>query len=108
MAWSNIPDNNVQSTSSGYMGQEIEFRVFPNPAKHNLILEFKDRNEKAFINLLNLDGNVLHERIIPKMEQRVKINLSDYQDGIYFIQVRIGEKIHTKKIILSKGFGATL
>lgn len=71
---------------------EKEFKIFPNPVKDWVSL--KSNSEFENIKLYTIDGQLLNS-----WSYIEKINLSNYQKGIYIIEVQIGEYLLTKKLV---------
>ncbi|MBL7930617.1 MAG: T9SS type A sorting domain-containing protein [Bacteroidia bacterium] len=77
---------------------ESTVRVFPNPTTGGLIIE-NFQNRKLFYALKDVKGATILEGIIEKSEGI--INLNEQPVGIYFLQLKLGDKIITKKIVRS-------
>jgi para-nitrobenzyl esterase len=70
--------------------------IYPNPADDQLFVIGSSLSEKEEINIYNTLGELAFKSEIrnPKSE----INISDFTNGIYFVQLKSGEKISTHKI----------
>ncbi len=82
--------------------QEVEnsdFNIYPNPANYFIDLEAKGLIDfkNCFVSIFDDIGHLLlKERII---ENKTRIDLSDFSNGFYFIQLRNNDKIISKKFI---------
>jgi Secretion system C-terminal sorting domain len=80
-----------------------EFEVYPNPANNNLkITQFENLKIKD-IQILNLVGSEIYSnfQINPSSNSQIEIDLSQFQNGIYFLQISDGEKISTTKFVVN-------
>jgi hypothetical protein len=80
-------------------------QIYPNPTSGNFTIEIIDLQKEAEIIILNVSGKVVYEDMMNAGENRHQVNLSEYRSGVYFIKLRIGTKVYTKKIILEDGYG---
>src|ERR1700757_84503 len=69
-------------------------KIYPNPTKDVLHIEFEMPNEKAELKLFDVLGN----EVISTTQ--TQINVSSLQNGIYFLQVKTNEDFVSKKIIV--------
>ncbi len=73
--------------------QEQEITVYPNPVDDNLTIEAKDIKN---VSVYNLTGQKVFESKVNADE--VNLNMSDFQSGIYMIQIETSEYTTTKRI----------
>jgi len=77
-----------------------EISVYPNPTNGIFNVDFKKADN---INVVNMLGSVIFEEKVEQIVSGTKtIDLTNFANGIYFIQVLDGEKIARRKIILNK------
>jgi len=70
--------------------------IYPNPVQEVLTIE-TSRSEQYTIDLTTLSGQLLYRT---KMERpSIKINLSSFQNGLYFITIRSWDYVRTLKIV---------
>lgn len=79
--------------------ENVSLNVYPNPAQDNLFVSGVDQPLGGELNLINLQGQVLH-----KWEMNVatiKINIADLPKGVYLLKLenRLTLKTMVKKII---------
>lgn len=75
--------------------------IYPNPAKDKVFFELPvDKPLSGEVRLLQLDGKELYTRKITNEVFRQSIDLSTYEAGIYFIQIRMEEGlVFTEKVV---------
>jgi hypothetical protein len=91
------------SSSVGFEEYEVpnDFRVYPNPVTNNLTIEISSHSfEKNYLSIYNPVGEKIYKQKI--VSEKTKIDLTDLQNGIYFVQVNSDSKILSRKILLQK------
>lgn len=74
-----------------------DFKIFPNPS--NAYISILDsKNKKTKIIMRNLNGNEVYSN---EFIGFIKVNSSDFVNGIYFIQLKTESSVLTKKIIIN-------
>jgi photosystem II stability/assembly factor-like uncharacterized protein len=93
-----IPDALERPGSSDQANPAI--RLYPNPAGSNLIIEFtKETTALTSIALFDYTGQLLYaERIDPVSSSEHTMDLSNLQEGVYFIRISNKDFSLTKKI----------
>lgn len=80
-----------------------EFAVFPNPSNGQFMLNFTS-NEKGTlqISIYDITGRVVKSESIQNFDGKysMQYNLQNEANGAYLIQVQIGDKMTSKKIII--------
>lgn len=74
-----------------------EMEIFPNPASQNIIINLSAEPEDAWYEVYDLTGKKIAEDKIISSSQA--ISLKNFHSGIYFLRIKEGEKIHTKKMV---------
>ncbi len=86
-----------------YQFEETEFSIFPNPFFTSTTLEFNLPVAKSVsIKIYDLTGRVVKSILtknIPAGQNKIIIDLSELNSGIYFCQFRYGGKIQTLKLV---------
>lgn len=79
------------------------FSIMPNPSNGQFTVNIKS-NEKgsAILTIFDITGKIINTEIVQNFtgEYTLPYNLQNEAKGAYLIQLKIGEKITTKKIIL--------
>ena len=79
--------------------------IFPNPASSNFAtLQFDMvKPYDCALRVYSMEGRFLAEQVIEQLhKQTVKLDISDYPSGSYFIQVLTSDGIMTQKFIVAK------
>ena len=74
--------------------KSIAYKLYPNPSNGEFNIEVM---QKTGLIISNVIGQIVYSDDL--VIGRNKINLRNFQEGIYFIQLRQGEKIKTMKIV---------
>ena len=88
----------VQEVSTG-IGQDILesiVKVYPNPATSYVNINTPD---KANIQVINFLGQIMFESQVSGSSLR--LNVSDYDNGIYFVKISVEGESITKRIVVS-------
>lgn len=72
--------------------------VFPNPAKNIVNIDLADEKIQS-IKICNNNGTVVFANIIKELSAS-KIDLTDFESGLYFIVLKSNKGIYTKKLII--------
>ena len=78
--------------------------IYPNPAKTHINIEFNNiLNEEFSIDIINLVGQSVFSSIENlNREYNKQIDISDLQNGAYFVNVYFQNQVLSKKLIISK------
>ncbi len=91
-----VPDEPIASVNA--LNENKMFKVYPNPTNSKLIIDWESVEETAMFKLFDLTGNLLiHGTITPKQT----IDLSNQQQGIYFIHLTTAKHSATTKIFIA-------
>ena len=83
-------------------GQKYSILMYPNPANDHITVEFdKPVTGGSQITLMDLNGRIIREIKIPNTD-KVIIDVSDMEMGMYFIRVKSGRNTAVNKIIVIK------
>ncbi len=75
----------------------IEIKVFPNPTSGEIYFRFEKEIKEAVFDMFDIKGRkVLSKKIIKDQ----KMNISDFDTGIYFYNIKLDDKIFSGKIII--------
>jgi len=100
--------NNAIITIQGKVGIEDQtfqnFAVYPNPSEGVFNLKFTpESNEKIEVSLFDLRGRLIHkinyENVVTHGIFDKKLDYNYINQGMYFLVVKNGSKIATKKLI---------
>ncbi|MCG8410212.1 MAG: T9SS type A sorting domain-containing protein, partial [Bacteroidales bacterium] len=94
---SSVLDNIEIDFVNGISTNEIAINIYPNPA-----------SDKVFVNLMNINAsqidivNSLGQVIISSEieSNNFEVNVSDFEQGVYFIQLHYNDKVFTQKLLI--------
>jgi hypothetical protein len=81
------------------------FGLYPNPATDRLNVEVPMSEEaEVMVNIIDPSGKSLISttRALGKTDNRIEFDLSNLATGMYFVQVRNGETVKTRKLVVQK------
>ncbi len=81
-----------------YFGNDIDFVLFPNPAKDILTVYLSGNTSIVSINIYNTHGQLVKH--VSSAEESVQINLTGVAKGIYTIKITGKEINKTKKLVV--------
>lgn len=80
-----------------------DFHVFPNPGKGNFVVEFAKVNGNTVnIKIVDSFGKTVKKLTITKNSKQYSLNLKSLSNGIYFINIKDGNKTVSKQISIIK------
>lgn len=81
------------------------FVMFPNPANDDLTIDvFAEADAKASVNILDVNGKTVmtQSQNISKAENRMQFDISNLANGVYFVQLRNGDRTTTQRLVVNK------
>ncbi len=81
-----------------------ELKVYPNPAKNELWIEFNSRGgDKPLIVLQNLTGQIIKQVVMSEAEPvRERMSTHDLTPGVYLLSIRGKQECWVKKVMIEK------
>ena len=79
--------------------KDISFTIFPNPAHSSITINLSRVEENAYISVYDLSGNAVFKNISVR-NNVIQVDLSGHTKGVYFVQLDIGGKSLTQKVVL--------
>lgn len=77
------------------------FKLYPNPTNDGVVVIEASKNNVNKIEVLNILGAVVVTQN-DILENKIKLNLTSFAEGTYFVRITSGDKISTEKLIISK------
>ncbi|NOX86396.1 MAG: T9SS type A sorting domain-containing protein [Chlorobi bacterium] len=74
--------------------------IYPNPANNEFGVRSPELKLGATLEVYDINGRKLLEKHIPAGNERVKVNVSNLQSGMYFCRITTEEGIVTKKVMV--------
>jgi len=92
---------NITSTTSREDNRNFTFECFPNPAKNKFRVQGSGFwVEKYRIELFDLNGRKLLQKDIQEDHEKVEVDISWLESGIYYCKISTEENTTTKKLII--------
>lgn len=92
------------STENIISADKIEFTLSPNPAKAFTSINYTlDKQEEVTIEVFNIAGQRINTIFKAKQlvgTQSHMLNLENYATGVYFVNITLGDKIATQKLVV--------
>ncbi|MFZ4928521.1 M28 family peptidase [Chryseobacterium sp. Mn2064] len=89
--------NNLLGTKETSQAPSENVRIYPNPAKDTVNVEFSQKVNQFKVEITDMAGNMLLQS-----ENQQKINTSGLKNGVYTITIKTEKGNTTKKIIINK------
>lgn len=94
-----IDGNLITSVISSIQGKDII--IYPNPVDSNIIIDLENNkiNEKINFVISDLQGKLINSGKISSINNKIQIDVSQLQNGIYFLTLTIDNNFTTYKFI---------
>jgi hypothetical protein len=76
------------------------FSVYPNPATNNATILIDTQAEQVQLTVYDVRGKIMFDAQIPGGFQETSISLSDYEKGLYFVDLEFNGGKSTQRLIL--------
>jgi hypothetical protein len=93
------------SVSVNDIKNTTQFTVYPNPANdYTSITISLDKTEKVILTIVDLLGKEIskEEKVLISGKTTERHDVSNFQNGVYFINLQVGNKITTQKLVITK------
>jgi sugar lactone lactonase YvrE len=102
---SDMQNNVIRKVSVGtpmagikqYVGKNNSFSVYPNPANGNVTVGLSDAAD--YIRITDMQGRTMYETQNTAASE-LKLDISNYTKGMYFVVAKIGNTIEKQKLIV--------
>jgi len=84
---------------------EFNFNIYPNPANDFVNIELPDENNEfndVTVEIVNPIGQILYFGNLIKSNHTQIIDVSDYNNGIYFCKLQSGQESIVKKLLINR------
>lgn len=85
---------------------DLSFKVFPNPAKEEIFINYDlNKAETPFLIISDATGKNMRKYSTAQLKKNltgISIDLSNFANGLYFIDLYNGKKVKTQKIIVNQ------
>ncbi|QYJ68466.1 S8 family peptidase [Flavobacterium litorale] len=89
--------NNNLLYNQGYVINQNELRLFPNPSTETITVALENSTGNFEITIFNALGQIVHQDAT--FSGRKEINITDVDRGIYFLELKNGNQSYLKKFI---------
>ena len=90
--------NGIEAVAPG-----LDINVYPNPAANQFNIQLPQTfHTMADISVFDMTGRIVYTNHVPSQGQLVTVKSSFFAEGLYTIQVNIGEQRLTSKILINK------
>ena len=93
------------SVSVNDIKNTTQFTVYPNPANdYTSIAISLYKTEKVILTIVDLLGKEIskEEKVLFSGKTTERLDVSNFQNGVYFINLQVGSKITTQKLVITK------
>jgi len=101
---SDIEENLNQIDTSTVNFYDLQtIKLYPNPASDHIIIDYEIIYVKeAKLQIFNSIGAVVFSKELKNNHDKIKVQVSDYKNGLYFCSLKIdGKLLNTRKIIVN-------
>jgi hypothetical protein len=84
----------------GNLSDELKLTVFPNPSKVDKFVKFNSPNEEVQFEIFGISGNRLVGPLNLSANVTLTLNLSQYNNGLYFARIMKNGSVKSVKFIL--------
>ena len=81
------------------MGEEVSFRVYPNPFREEATVDFGYTVNEATISIVDIYGKLIEQHVVTNTNSFVITN-KNKASGVYFMKMETGNKLYNTKIII--------
>lgn len=86
-----VSDNTISDTVA----------LYPNPTRNEVFISISDKTFNSFdVTIANSLGQILERRTDVDNATTTSLNVSNYASGLYFITIKAGDNIATKKLVI--------
>lgn len=94
------PVTNVLGINTNMKSSKIKFNISPNPCSSYVDIEIEDIINNSFLRIITITGLIIYEKKLQKGKNRLNIDVSEYNKGIYILQAEINNTTQTEKLII--------
>lgn len=84
---------------SVYFDANSRISVFPNPARHQVIVTLTDNLKDARIMMYNAFGQLVLEKTLPAGNERLELDISHLPKGSYFVRIQADQTLLTQQLV---------
>ena len=89
-----------ETTSSGEIMVEPDWRVAPNPASADVMIDLGNIKTGGILELNSMDGQTLKQQKFDSGDHQIRMNISSLAEGMYLIQIHMEHQSFTKRLLI--------
>lgn len=93
--------NNKFIVSNESFTNEINFSIYPNPAKNSFTVLVKNDAKASAVRIYDMNGRLIRNIAVTN-NKIMQVYAGDLENGVYLVSLRNGKKLITKKLIIEK------
>ena len=99
--YSSLEDCQLECFNVSMNNQNLEtFSIFSNPINDVLNVDFKDIDSEIIISVFDAIGNTVYTNKTINYQGVYSINISDFSNGVYFIEINENHSLHKQKFLV--------
>lgn len=91
--------SNATELAEEMVEPKVNINIYPNP-NSGIFTIASNSSEKMDVKIYSVIGNLIYSKT--NVESNQRIDMPDLTSGIYFIEIRFGNKVHKEKLIYQK------
>jgi hypothetical protein len=95
----NTSNSITYNVASVINGEEVSFRVYPNPFREEATIDFGYTVNEATISIVDIYGKLIEQHEVINANSFIITN-KNKASGVYFMKMEIGNKLYNTKIII--------
>ena len=95
----NTSNSITYNVASVINGEEVSFRVYPNPFREEAIIDFGYTVNEATISIVDIYGKLIEQHEVINANSFIITN-KNKASGVYFMKMETGNKLYNTKIII--------
>ena len=76
--------------------------VYPNPTDNKFIVELKDNSKVKKVEFIDFNGKLIRPNKVFKTQNRLDINVSNLNNGIYLLNITTDKEVNKVKVIIER------
>ncbi|MCK6611728.1 MAG: T9SS type A sorting domain-containing protein [Bacteroidia bacterium] len=100
----NLNPSGILNSLEGFAEHQLDFNVYPNPAKEQLFLSLQNSDQKPEVDLVDATGRIFTVPIIAQerasKEWILALDLNHISEGIYFLRVKTSVGTGVKQLVI--------
>ncbi|PJA06149.1 MAG: hypothetical protein COX70_10170 [Flavobacteriales bacterium CG_4_10_14_0_2_um_filter_32_8] len=82
------------------LAKDLGILIYPNPNTGLFTIEKSSELDKEVkVSLLDATSRVIINKIIPKGQQKIEMDITSYSKGVYYLQLTVGKEVFVKQIL---------